>query len=1036
MPTSATPHGTLICTEFRRLLDLAVQHPELGRDLPILAHKKDGKQGKNPIHRHRDVDYDNRCMTMGSEMATSDKWQSEIESRELNLNILLNNLYILDSDSPAASAYIEVLKAKFPEDFARCPIQSTSHGMHYFFLRPVEHCDHFNGARAFARTPEDAAEFKTASPDRKKELKMELDCCTVTSNGTRGNINVWPSSGKQWVRRMGTTAPGDVMPRQMSTALYCSLDATFIGKRAIPAPAPTRPGHVQQSARPAPAQRAAQLPCPIVTPKQQVYVDALVLRSRSTTSGTRSVVPEAITWTSHNQARITTSKCSGGRRLCLADDTHIADGDNAVVSIAADGNMVYYCFSAACRRSKQPVIVPLSVVIQVGKADFKRNPAASIVVMRRNLKLAMPIYDHIMKTCASNKGTWLDSDSADLAIRHIDAIKDGRLVRDTNSLSTYLFEGHKFNELPADAADALYNPVSSGLKEIFRDLMHRGNGIEASLRGDFDGHGDDYKFFETEHELVNTAIRALPKRAIDALKQALVDRKVVLAAGEAVLEECNSVVEDSMQRAHTQLGNLGPGPMIQRHLLPRITVPLQLDASPHLMCFTNGVLEMDTGVFRDGTTADLITLSTGYAYSGSMDDVPQLVLDTMAQVYPVESERECARLWFAYNMFGEAPCKLMAIHTDTVKGNNGKSTILGLLCKAMGDGGSGDGYAISMDDNRLLQGTKSQDPNSHSDQERQLKAKRCVFLDEGSKDRGINIKARTNGGNTKKTARACGSATRKGDVYYETAKFNLACNKGDVPVFDQEDGAQQRRLLFIKYRAVFADDPRQWKADNPDHADPAWVYQENGSIADDLKHPEMLSGIINWLLKPYQVLASRPEGMLIHQSDIPDSLRAFKQDTLTAQATPSDLLAVMEDHQKTHYENVGIASTASGEQIHTDIITLQQFKETLSQTSAEYRGLVEEARSKADFNKCVSAVFTSLPGFVREKQPTKATSHLYRRFKNSLSGYRRRRVSEFSGVNVEAACSSGIHNLEQNCPTLGDTSSRLGQKRTHNEAGL
>ena len=1047
MLTSTTPHGTIICDEFQRMLRLGVQHLEHAANLPILAYKKeilpDGrKQGKNPIHSHRAGDYDSKCLNMGDEMVSSSHWQRKIEHDQLNLNLLLSTLLILDADSEEAKAFVDdVLAAQFPDDFRSCPIQSTAHGRHYFFMRPVE-CDHYNSAKCYCRTSQDALEWVSATAERRRELRLDLDCITVTSTGTRGNINVWPSIGKQWLRKLGD-GDDEFMPQVLSPALYEYLDRLFIGKRAMPAPGrshhrvPPQRAPLDHTTTNLPSGRTTAP----ATAKQQVYTDFICRMSKGPAGGP-SVMPQAITWTSGQCARITTSRCNGSKRICMADAQHTSDGDNAMLTICDDGDLLYYCFSGACGKSRQAVRFPLKDVIQVGNADHMRaHPGAAVTATLKNLQDAVPLFHMVMEKFTHNHGAWHDSDTAQLALECVRQLGGGSLVRDENSLTTYQFQPdkHVYIELPGDAGEALYMAFE-GVKAILHNLMERLPKLFASIV-------ESLKMETLAAEsLMQTAMGKLSclqkvkpgsRNAIQKQQELVTmwiklhDKTMVpLTAAEKKLPNTDELYI-ALKKAYDALGNKGPAQLIKTHLLPRITRPLKLNDNPHLMAFTNGVLELNTGVFRDGTPDDLLTINAPYDYSGSADDVPADVTCFLEQVFPVREEREFVRLWFAYCLHGKAPCKMLAIHSDKSDGYNSKSTTNSLFCAAMGDGGYGDGYAMSSTDNRLLQGSKNSDPNSHSDAERQFKDKRMAFIDEGSK-RSIDFKALTNGNNTKRTARACGRATGRGDVFLDTAKYNLACNENDVPLFNTDDGAEARRLVFIFYRSNFVSDPEAWREAHPGHPTPQYVFKEDSSMVDRMRQPVNLAGLVNWLLPAYETLASRPEGMLISpETDVPESLRVFKAETLCEQAAPRELLEIMQDHLDDCWVHVGIneEQSLSGNKaypIHEHVISFQAFTRSLTSTHASIEG--STSLSSSEFKAKLKTCFKELPGYICEwKRSANAPAKGASRVKNSLTGYKPR------GGFVEMATRDGIQS-DPIYPTLGE--SRVGQKRIRAEAAL
>jgi hypothetical protein len=281
----------LMYEEFLRLYDLAIANNS--HSLPIFATAGE----KRPIQPHKEG-YDDVCAEQARDMrARRDFWIDRIDREKWNLNLLLDELYVIDLDTPEAVAYFEEhLRPQFSE-FETCPVQRTRKGYHFFFLRPVA-CKHTNLARAYG----DGG------------TKLEIDCCTVTGTGTRGNINVYPSTNKQWIRSIHEH-PVQVM----SNALYKHLDSMWVGGQS----APKRERAQGSSAKP--------------PPSLEPYTTFLAEASR---------VPQSfVSWHAPTHGRINTH----GSRQCLANPDHIAEHDNAFVDINADGSISYWCMSARCR---------------------------------------------------------------------------------------------------------------------------------------------------------------------------------------------------------------------------------------------------------------------------------------------------------------------------------------------------------------------------------------------------------------------------------------------------------------------------------------------------------------------------------------------------------------------------------------------------------------------------------------------------------------------------------------------------------------
>ena len=104
-----------IQTEFIKLFELSIK--EDWRIVPVLAYK----DKKNPIYSHKlPHDYDAQLAQIVSEVDGTPQqkqhWQHKMEKH--NLNLLLDELYVVDCDSDDALKFVqEEVAPKFPSDF-------------------------------------------------------------------------------------------------------------------------------------------------------------------------------------------------------------------------------------------------------------------------------------------------------------------------------------------------------------------------------------------------------------------------------------------------------------------------------------------------------------------------------------------------------------------------------------------------------------------------------------------------------------------------------------------------------------------------------------------------------------------------------------------------------------------------------------------------------------------------------------------------------------------------------------------------------
>lgn len=203
---SSMTHGQKWTKEAIFLYDLC-QHNK-SRTLPVQGCpgnvlEKDGtwRPKKNPKDSHAASGYNNwdECVYDRKCAAEMQEWKGNMAkkvaecdgaSEPYKLNLLLDDIVVLDMDDEEAMQFFEenLNVGDFKHEFARAPLQKTRKGYHYLFLRPPG-CTWVYMANSFG----DIAPNKARS----------MDMITVTgSNRTRGNLAVWPSKNKMWIRSL------------------------------------------------------------------------------------------------------------------------------------------------------------------------------------------------------------------------------------------------------------------------------------------------------------------------------------------------------------------------------------------------------------------------------------------------------------------------------------------------------------------------------------------------------------------------------------------------------------------------------------------------------------------------------------------------------------------------------------------------------------------------------------------------------------------------------------------------------------------
>ena len=216
---------------------------------------------------------------------------------------------------------------RFSQELDNCTLAKTGKGFHYIFVRP-EGCTHTYKGRAYYRS-------------NCSNEKLCMDCITVTgNNGTRGCLNVYPSAGKEWIRSIH-----EYPPQVMSKGLYDFLDNLYYK-------GPRQRQQVQQ--RVPKMMRLESETANAVESFDASMCNPCVKDWTKYLASLSGCPLKCIKWTSHDPlTNETKGRIVWSGRKCLANDQHIAEHDNATLTITSNGGCRYFCFSAQCRGRKE-----------------------------------------------------------------------------------------------------------------------------------------------------------------------------------------------------------------------------------------------------------------------------------------------------------------------------------------------------------------------------------------------------------------------------------------------------------------------------------------------------------------------------------------------------------------------------------------------------------------------------------------------------------------------------------------------------------
>jgi P4 family phage/plasmid primase-like protien len=225
----------------------------------------------------------------------------------------------------------------------------------------------------------------------------------------------------------------------------------------------------------------------------------------------------------------------------------------------------------------------------------------------------------------------------------------------------------------------------------------------------------------------------------------------------------------------------------------------KIDSNRDLIAFNNGVLELDTFKFRPGKPEDYMSFSTGIDYDADKPyyDYPAWpqVQTFINRVLPNPEVRTYFIQHLATNLFGGNTAQ--KFHILTGSGSNGKSMIMNLMAKALGE------YACTVPITLFTQ--KRPGSGSAAPEVARLKGRRFVTMQEPDEAVALNtgqMKLMSSG--EKMFAR---DLFKSGGEFEVLAKFHLACN--EKPKINTTDGGTWRRLVVINFVSKFVQKPSE-----------------------------------------------------------------------------------------------------------------------------------------------------------------------------------------------------------------------------------
>jgi P4 family phage/plasmid primase-like protien len=224
-----------------------------------------------------------------------------------------------------------------------------------------------------------------------------------------------------------------------------------------------------------------------------------------------------------------------------------------------------------------------------------------------------------------------------------------------------------------------------------------------------------------------------------------------------------------------------------------------LDQDKWTLCFSNGVINLQTGVFRDGRPQDFISKSTTIPYLNETelqsDTNAETVLEInnfMSQLFPDEDLREYMWEHLASTLVGANLNQTFNIYKGS--GSNGKSLLADLMAKSLGE------YCNPTAPVSIIT-SKRQSLGGTSSELYALKSIRYAIFQEPTKGMVLNegaMKEMT--GDAKIQAR---------ELYQTSSSFNqmfslAVCTNSLFEIRSNDDGTW-RRLRIVEFKSCFKD---------------------------------------------------------------------------------------------------------------------------------------------------------------------------------------------------------------------------------------
>lgn len=276
-----------------------------------------------------------------------------------------------------------------------------------------------------------------------------------------------------------------------------------------------------------------------------------------------------------------------------------------------------------------------------------------------------------------------------------------------------------------------------------------------------------------------------------------------------------------------------------------------LDTNTELLCFNNGVLDIEEKVFREGRPDDYLSLCTNTDYIQIDDCNPEHtriqaeIIEFMEQLFPIQAVNEYMWSHLASVLRGDNRNQTFNIYTGS--GRNGKSKLVELMALVLGDYKGSVPLALITQKRGSIGGV--------SPEISQLKGLRYAVMQEPSKGAKLNegIMKELTGGDPIQ-----GRALFKDTVTFIPQFSLVVCTNHLFDITASDDGTW-RRIRVIDLMSRFVDNPSEDPAD--------YEFQVDRDIDIKFKEwvPIFTAMLVNKLFETNGIVKDCPEVMAASQ---------------------------------------------------------------------------------------------------------------------------------------------------------------------------